>query len=170
MKAAFLDRDGTIISDYADEQWAFVKFPQFLPRAIEALKEQRKLNYELIIITNQYLIGEGFITQQQYDDFANHFVQELRNHGVELKDVFYCPHRRDQGCRCCKPRPGMIEDALQKYPSIDLSKSFLVGDRPSDIALADAVGLKSFGIGFDVTSSSATRVETLYDILKILRS
>lgn len=62
MKVAFLDRDGTIIEDYEDEKWKYVKEPVFIEGAIKALKAMKEKGYEIIIITNQYLINEGIIT------------------------------------------------------------------------------------------------------------
>lgn len=66
MKIAFVDRDGTINKDYPDDDWRFIKEPEFLEGSIEALKEIRKKDYQIIIITNQYLINDGIITLLQY--------------------------------------------------------------------------------------------------------
>ena len=66
MKAAFLDRDGTIIRDYPDALWASVSYPAFLPGAIDALKLLRRKGYHIIVVTNQYLIGEGLLSFEQY--------------------------------------------------------------------------------------------------------
>ena len=66
MKVAFFDRDGTIIEDYPDNVWTEVKEPKFIEGAIEVLQNLIQLDYKIIIITNQYLINEGFITLDQY--------------------------------------------------------------------------------------------------------
>ena len=66
MKVAFLDRDGTIIEDYEDEFWRNVTEPVFINGSIEGLKKIRQKGYEIIIITNQYLIDEKIISIQQY--------------------------------------------------------------------------------------------------------
>ena len=73
MKVAFLDRDGTIIADYPDAQWAHVQEPLFLDGAIDALRSIRAKGYAIIVVTNQYLIGEGFITPEQYQTLAEQF-------------------------------------------------------------------------------------------------
>ncbi len=125
MKVAFLDRDETIVADDSDECWPRVHEPEFVPGAIEALVAFRGKGYQLIIVTNQYLIGEGLITHTQYDTFIAKMLEVLASHGVHVLDVFYCPHRRDSGCM--KPRPGMIEAALAKYSFIDFTHSFLGG-------------------------------------------
>ena len=106
MKAAFLDRDGTLCRDYPDAEWARVKEPELLPGAAAALRTLRALGYEIIIVTNQYTIGEGVITLAQYRAFADALLQRLRAASAEVLDTFYCPHARAAGCGCCKPRPG----------------------------------------------------------------
>lgn len=146
MKAAFLDRDGTIIADYPDEEWRDKQTPVLLPGAAQALRFLQKRGYKLIVVTNQYLIGEGIITFAAYEAFHAAFVHMLVQNGVELTDVFFCPHARNENCRCCKPKPGMLLDAFNKYPEIDRQQSFFAGDSESDRLLAEAAGLRFFGI------------------------
>ena len=165
MKIAFLDRDGTIVSEYPDELWPSISVPEFLPGAVEALTAFLRKGYEVIIVTNQYLIGEGLITQEQYDLFTGRMVEVLNKHGIQVLDIFYCPHRRDNGCACLKPKPGMIEAALKRHPSIDLSQSFLVGDSPCDVGLAEAMGLRAFSIGFESGRDGVTKVASLRDVV-----
>ena len=103
MNVAFLDRDGTIIKDYPDKDWANVKYPEFLEGSIKTLKYIKSKNFETIIITNQYLIGEGIITLEEYMKFNNLFLKILNGNDVNILDVFYCPHARNQNCNCRKP-------------------------------------------------------------------
>ncbi|MDQ0299280.1 histidinol phosphatase-like enzyme [Salibacterium salarium] len=70
MKAAFFDRDGTIIKDYADRKWTLVDRPVFLRNSVWTLREVQQRGYEIIIVTNQYLINEGFISLQQYQKIS----------------------------------------------------------------------------------------------------
>jgi D-glycero-D-manno-heptose 1,7-bisphosphate phosphatase len=165
MKIAFLDRDGTIVSEYPDDIWPTVSVPEFLPGAIEALTAFQRKAYEIIIVTNQYLIGEGLLTQKQYDSFTAKMMEVLHKHGIQLLDIFYCPHRRDSGCACMKPKPGMIEAALARHPSINLSQSFLVGDSPCDVELAQRMGLRAFSIGFESGGDGVTKVASLRDVV-----
>ncbi|SDY52976.1 Polynucleotide kinase 3 phosphatase [Proteiniborus ethanoligenes] len=76
MKVAFLDRDGTIIEDYEDELWRNKTEPIFLSGSLEALEKIKRKGYEIIIITNQYLIDEKIISIQQYQDFTNKFIKK----------------------------------------------------------------------------------------------
>jgi D-glycero-D-manno-heptose 1,7-bisphosphate phosphatase len=165
MKIAFLDRDGTIVSEYPDEVWPSISVPEFLPGAIEALIAFQRKGYEIIIATNQYLIGEGLITQEQYDLFTAKMLEVLNRHDIQVLDIFYCPHRRDSDCACMKPKPGMIEAALARHPSINLSQSFLVGDSPCDVELAERMGLRAFSIGFESGRDGVTKVASLRDVV-----
>ncbi|MGI6664765.1 MAG: D-glycero-alpha-D-manno-heptose-1,7-bisphosphate 7-phosphatase [Christensenellaceae bacterium] len=136
MKIAFLDRDGTINKDYPDANWTEIMTPEFYPDTFSALRMIQKKGYEIIIITNQYLIGEGYISQAQYDAFTVQFLNAISEAHITVLDIFYCPHSRIENCRCCKPAPGMLEEALQKYPEIVLGKSFFAGDTDTDKQLA----------------------------------
>ena len=147
MKVAFFDRDGTIIEDYPDDEWAGIKHPVFIDGSINTLKEVIRKGYRIIIITNQYIINEGYITIDQYHDINNQLKSELTRQGVELLDVFYCPHGKNEGCACIKPEIGMIKQVIQKYPGINLKKSFMIGDSAVDVELAINIGIKGFGIG-----------------------
>lgn len=146
MKVAFLDRDGTIIKDYPDREWANIKTPEFLEGSIDALRYIKKQGFEIIIITNQYLIGEGIITLEDYQNFNDVFLKTLEQESVDVLDVFYCPHARSENCDCMKPNPGLVNQALNKYPNIDLSKSFYVGDSLCDKELAKNFNLTFYGI------------------------
>lgn len=146
MKIAFLDRDGTIIKDYPDREWANIKTPEFLEGSIDALRYIKKQGFEIIIITNQYLIGEGIITLEDYQNFSSLFLKTLEQNNAQVLDVFYCPHARSENCDCIKPNPGLVNQALNKYPNIDLSKSFYVGDSLCDKELAESFNLTFYGI------------------------
>ncbi len=149
MKAAFLDRDGTIIRDYPDREWPYVRAPVFLDGVFEAMRRFRNHGYEIIIVTNQYLIGEGILCLEAYQNFSALFLGTLEKNGISVLDVFYCPHARSANCDCCKPKPGLIRQALEKYPAINLQQSFLAGDSPADLQLAQTMGLPFYGIRLD---------------------
>jgi D-glycero-D-manno-heptose 1,7-bisphosphate phosphatase len=148
LKVAFFDRDGTIIDDYPDHVWSKVKHPVFIDGAIPTLKEVIKKGYKVIIITNQYIINEGHITIEQYHDINKQMIDELKRHEIEIYDIYYCPHAKAEGCSCIKPRTGMIEQALESHPEINLSESFMIGDSTVDVELALNMNIKGFGIGF----------------------
>lgn len=163
MKVAFIDRDGTIVRDYADEIWPTIFEPEFLPGAIDALAAIRKKEYQIIILTNQYLIGEKKLLLQQYEQFTTAIFETLSVYGIDILDILYCPDRRDDPNNRLKPHPYLIESALYKYPDIDLDESFVAGDAPTDGSLAQSFNLTFFAIGFD--PSYGHRVSSLAEVV-----
>ena len=146
MKIAFLDRDGTINKDYPDEDWKDCTTPEILEGSIEGLLSLLELGYEIIIVTNQYIINGGIITIMQYHDFQHKLLKLLKSNNIEILDTFYCPHTDVESCNCKKPKTGLIDLALKKYPNIDLPNSIYIGDSYSDQELASQFELKFFGI------------------------
>jgi len=84
MKAAFLDRDGTIVRDYPDEIWCTIESPEFLEESLDALRLLKKKGYAIVIIKNQYGIGEGFITQDDYERFSEKMMRKIADTRVEV--------------------------------------------------------------------------------------
>lgn len=147
MKIAFLDRDGTIVRDYADDDWKGIIVPEILEGAIEGMLQLNQRGYKIIIITNQYIINDGIISIDQYNEFTVNLKEIFEKNDVEVLDIFYCPHSTNENCECKKPKVGMVQMALEKYPLIDLSKSLLIGDSKADEELAINVNLKFYKIG-----------------------
>ena len=163
MKIAFLDRDGTINRDYPDDAWKDVRHPELLPGAVEGMRFILGRGYQIILVSNQYLIGEGVISPERYARFHHELIERLQSRGVSVLDVFFCPHARAEHCDCCKPRTGLILQAMQKYPSIDLSQSFMCGDSMADLQCAENAGLRFYGI--NIGESPLRSLEDLRDIL-----
>ena len=145
MKVAFLDRDGTINKDYDDNDWKHINNPEILDGNIEGLKKLKYYGYEIIIITNQYIISDGIISEQQYEDFNRKLIESLKNEGIDILKIYYCPHNDLANCNCKKPKTGMIDNALNDF-DIDLAKSFYIGDDYNDYELAKKFGLDFYGI------------------------
>lgn len=136
--ALFIDRDGTIIEDrdYCSDPSEVKLFPG----APEALRRLKSVGFKLIIITNQSGIGRGLFTLDQYRAVEAELLRQL---GAGLIDAtYFCPHRPGQRCSCRKPALGMILEATQEY-QIDLSRSFLVGDKEIDVECARNAGVRS---------------------------
>lgn len=148
MKVAFVDRDGTIVKDYPDEEWRGRIRPEILDGSISGLQYLQARGYRIIIITNQYIIGEGYITENEYEDFTRELLRILKENDVGILDIFHCPHARGQSCSCCKPSPGLILQAIRKYP-IDLKSSIFIGDSVADKEIAQYFDLPFYGIRSD---------------------
>jgi len=137
-KVAFLDRDGVINIDYG-----YVgKINQFeiLPNVIDALKIIQDLDFKIIIVTNQSGINRGYYKLKDFKDVTKHFNEIVKNYGICILETMYCPHLPSENCECRKPKPGMILEAIQKY-NVDKKKSFLIGDKDTDIEAGRSAGL-----------------------------
>lgn len=135
----FLDRDGVLISNRADyvKSWEEVRI---LPGAPEALMKLHKSGYILVIVTNQSAAGRGIMTVQSIIRLNDRIVDELKRLGGWIDKTFLCTHSPGDQCECRKPKPGMLIQA-QREMSLDLEKSYLIGDAISDIQAAHAVGV-----------------------------
>jgi len=139
--AVFLDRDGTIIHDRN-----YLKDPRhikFYRGVFPALRLLHRGGYKLVLVTNQSGIGRGLFSRQDLRRVHHRFQQELKGAGVRLDGIFVCPHRPEESCACRKPKLKLFLVATKRL-GIDLKKSYLVGDRLSDITPARP--LKSQGI------------------------
>lgn len=147
LKIAFLDRDGTIFKDYPDEKWREIKEPEFLEGSIEGLKRLKEMGYYFIIITNQYLINDGIISLNDYQQFTGKFLKKLKEENIDILKIYFCPHNEKDHCHCKKPKPGMIEQAKKDF-LIDMNNSIYIGDSHVDYLLAKHFNLTFYGINY----------------------
>lgn len=145
-RAVFLDRDGTIVRDDEGFIHEIEKF-KFEKNAPEGLKKLQELGFKLIIVTNQAGIGRGIYTLKDYHKFNNYMLEQLKKRGVHIDAVYFCPHHPTKGngeylieCECRKPKPGMILKAAKDL-NIDLSKSFIIGDKTGDLEAGRLAGV-----------------------------
>lgn len=134
--AVFLDRDGTIIEDRGH-----LRSPEevrFLPGAIDALRSLSR-SFSLFIVTHQVGVARGFLSMPEVDKVNQHVASILLRYGVELTEIYVCPHERADKCRCCKPSPWFLQRAAEKY-DLDLGRSYMIGDHPHDVTTGQAAG------------------------------
>jgi len=147
VRAAFLDRDGVINVDsgYVHRVADF----QFIPGVLSACRSLYIAGYKLIVVTNQAGIAHGYYDERTFEETTGWMSERFREAGAPLTGVYYCPHhpcarvasfRRECGCR--KPEPGMITQAVREH-QIDVTNSFLVGDKESDLLAAERAGISS---------------------------
>ncbi len=132
-KALFLDRDGIINIDHG--YVAQIENFAFTEGIFKLLHLFIHKGYLLFIITNQSGIGRGYYTIEDFNTLTSWMLNILNTHNITIEKVAYCPHAPEANCHCRKPQTGMIEEILKHYP-IDLSNSWLIGDKQSDIDLA----------------------------------
>jgi D,D-heptose 1,7-bisphosphate phosphatase len=139
-KAVFLDRDETLNPDpgYISDPDLF----QLYPWVAEELAKLKKAGFLLVVVSNQSGIGRGLITWEQLNDI-HHKLNRLLAEAVQIRiDHFeICPHHPDESCSCRKPKPKLITDAAE-YLKVDLSQSYMLGDRKSDYEAGINAGLK----------------------------
>jgi heptosyltransferase II len=135
----FLDRDGTVNRDTG-----YIKSPQeleLLPGVVEAVARLNRAGARVVLVTNQSAIARGFITVDQLKTIHSALLARLEAGGARLDAIYYCPHHPDDGCRCRKPQPAMIHRAVADL-ALDLSRAYVIGDQPRDMALARQVGTR----------------------------
>jgi len=135
--AVFLDRDGTIC-----EEVGYVNHISRLmiyPWAASAIRRLNDANIVVIVVTNQSGVSRGIFPESLVQDIHRIMAQELGNSRARLDAVYYCTHQREDNCECRKPLPGLLNRAAQEH-GLDLERSFVVGDRYADVALAHAAG------------------------------
>lgn len=126
-KAIFLDRDGTINEDKSFTYQ--IKDLKFIENSLEGLKKLQKLNFKLIIITNQSGIARGIYTQKDYFTFRDEMHKRLKEQGISIAAEYFCPHHPEKGyageikklkinCNCRKPKAGMLEKAAKDFDLI----------------------------------------------------
>jgi len=147
-KAVFLDRDGVLNREMGDYVCHFEDF--HLLDNFEALKKIQDKGYLLIVATNQGGLAKGWYTEGELAKMHNYLTGQYKAHGVEIADIFYCPHHPDftGDCDCRKPKPGLLLRGIEKY-NIDPSKSYFIGDRERDVEAGTAVGVKGILINSD---------------------
>ncbi|MCP4020420.1 MAG: D-glycero-beta-D-manno-heptose 1,7-bisphosphate 7-phosphatase [Desulfobacteraceae bacterium] len=134
----FLDRDGVINQDSK----AYIKTPSefhFIDGSPEAIALLNRHGFEVIIITNQSIINRKMASVETLSSIFDKMTEGIQKAGGQIKDIFFCPHRPDEGCTCRKPKPGLIFQALEKH-RIDLALSCMVGDSAKDIECGKNAG------------------------------
>ncbi|MGE0090220.1 MAG: D-glycero-alpha-D-manno-heptose-1,7-bisphosphate 7-phosphatase [Bacteroidales bacterium] len=145
-KAVFFDRDGVINHDPGDYTYLPEEFI-INDGIIPSLKKLSDHGYLLIIITNQGGIAKGIYTHQHVEKIHEIFINELKKSGIELTEIYYCPHHSDvENCLCRKPGSLLIEKAIARF-NIDKSISFMIGDKQRDVEAAENAGIKGIKVG-----------------------
>jgi D-glycero-D-manno-heptose 1,7-bisphosphate phosphatase len=163
--AVFLDRDGTVSEEIGYIHRADIPKYSLVAGVAPALKRLREAGYALVVLTNQSGVGRGYFGADVVDAVHARMRELLRAQGADVDAVYYCPHHPDPAakadnghvpagrvesvpvpelsidCACRKPKPGLALKAAQEL-GLDLSRSWMVGDKKADLGLAEAAGLK----------------------------
>jgi imidazoleglycerol-phosphate dehydratase/histidinol-phosphatase len=141
----FLDRDGTLNEEVADEQIDSLAKIRLMPGVIPALLELKRAGFAFVIVTNQDGLGTPSFPSESFE-VAQRFILDLfSSQGIEFEAVFLCPHFKREDCACRKPRLGMVQEFLDTH-DIDKAHSFMIGDRETDLELAANLGVQGLRI------------------------
>ena len=146
-KAIFLDRDGVI-----NKEIGFVfKLEDFIFTGdiFASLKKLQDAGFIFIVVTNQSGIAKQLYKHEDVSIIHGHMLGAMKKHGIIISEIYYCPHHSDvEPCICRKPDSGMLEKAIARF-NIDVTKSFLIGDKERDILAAEKAGVKGILIEAD---------------------
>jgi D-glycero-D-manno-heptose 1,7-bisphosphate phosphatase len=145
--AVFIDRDGTLT-----EEVGYVNHPsrlRLLPRSAEAIRRLNRAGVAAVVVTNQAGLARGYFTERVLETVNADLLAQLERAGARLDGVYVCPHHPTEGappyrllCECRKPKPGLLRRAAEDL-GLDLTRSVMVGDKSSDLAVAPKVGARS---------------------------
>lgn len=141
-RAIFLDRDGVLIENRSEyiREWSHVKI---FPGAIKALSHLH--DYKIVIVTNQSAVGRGLISLEIANEINKQLIEVTRKSGGQIDGVFMCPHAPIDQCNCRKPNPGLLLQAAKEL-SLDLSRSWMIGDAWSDLLAGKAAGVRGVAL------------------------
>jgi len=143
MKAVFLDREATVIVGVpVYERVDSLDKVELLPNVLEALRLLAGLEYGVFFVTNQAGIAEGLITLEKFEKINNHVLELIAPSGIHILKTYVCPHGEGSTCECRKPKPKLLLDAAKEF-DIDLTESWFIGDRPSDVMTGVNAGTKT---------------------------
>ena len=150
MKVLFIDRDGTLIEEPHDNQVDALGKIRLVRGVIPALLELAGNGYRFIMVSNQDGLGTDSFPREQFEACHDHVVALFESQGIVFEDTFICPHFEHDGCDCRKPRTGLLTRFLASN-NIDTGKSAVIGDRTTDLELADRLGLRGFLVDPDAS-------------------
>lgn len=167
-KVLFIDRDGTIIVEPSDFQIDSFEKLVFYPKAISNLaKIAKELDYELVMVSNQDGLGTASFPEETFYPVQNFILQTLKNEGVIFSEIYIDPSFEHENSPNRKPRTGMLGKYV--YGNYDLENSFVIGDRKTDVQLAENLNCKAIFISEDTsveTALTTTSWDEIYQFLK----
>jgi D-glycero-D-manno-heptose 1,7-bisphosphate phosphatase len=143
MKVVFLDRDGVINKYPGDKLYvtSLRKF-KFLPNAKKGIVLLAERGFKIFVASNQAGVGRGIYSQRTLDIITAKMLVDIQKAGGRIDKVYYCTHRKDAGCPCRKPKPGLLKQAAREF-KFNLKDAYFIGDTTRDIFTAQAAGVKS---------------------------
>ena len=145
MKVAFIDRDGTLIEEPADQQIDSLNKVRFIPGVFGALAKLRDAGYRFVMVTNQDGLGTHRFPQGQFEEPQQFVLDTFASQGIRFEAIFICPHLPEAGCACRKSKTALVEDWVRAQ-QVDLATSIMIGDRLTDLEFARNLGIRGLQV------------------------
>jgi imidazoleglycerol-phosphate dehydratase/histidinol-phosphatase len=150
MKVVFLDRDGTLVEEPPDEQVDRLEKIRFFPGVFAALAKLQTAGYRLAMVTNQDGLGTDSFPLSDFERTQQFIVDSFASQGIVFDEIFVCPHRKNDGCDCRKPKTSLVDRWVAER-KIDLAASAMVGDRDTDLQFGRNLGVQAFKLSLTGT-------------------
>jgi imidazoleglycerol-phosphate dehydratase / histidinol-phosphatase len=140
-RVLFVDRDGTLIEEPADEQVDSLDKIRWMPGVFAALQRLTTSGYRLVMVTNQDGLGTASFPREHFETAQQFVVDTLASQGIHFDAICICPHKPADACECRKPKLGIVKDYLAST-TLDLDNSAVIGDRLTDLTFAENLGVR----------------------------
>jgi len=149
-KILFLDRDGTLVREPADYQIDRLAKIRLVDGVIPALLSLRQAGYRLVMISNQDGLGSERFPSDNFEQCHQFILHLFQSQGIDFDAILICPHDEKDDCDCRKPKLGLVMDYITQR-RFDPNHSYVIGDRRSDMLLADKMAITGFMVGEEMT-------------------
>lgn len=166
-QCVFFDRDG-IVNKHPNNRWisSWEDF-RFMPGFMESLRVVQQKGYSAVIITNQQGIAKGVHSAQDIEEIHVRLVEQLAQWGLNILDVYFCPHLAAADCGCRKPSPGMLLEAAEKY-DLDLPGSWVIGDQERDVQAGHAAGCRCVRVHPSLKTKAEHKIGSMDQLSSLL--
>lgn len=165
----FLDRDGVInkriMGGYVQNPTEF----EFIPGSLEAITQLSALFKNIFVVTNQQGIGKGLMTHADLEIVHKSMLKQIEKSGGRIDRIFYCPDLASKKPNCRKPGIAMAENAKKEFPSVNFSKSYMVGDSKSDMEFGQNAGMHCVFIHSELQKYS-THIPTYASLIEFTKN
>lgn len=162
----FLDRDGTINYQNTGRYITSAENFEFLPGALNAIKILSGLFKRIIVVTNQRGIHTGELSVETLEEIHGYLIGAVAKYGGRIDKVYWCGG--DYGFPCRKPNPHMALWAQKDFPSIDFSRSVMIGDTKDDVKFGDDLGMRCYQVQLNAASPHI-HLNSLLDVANFLK-
>jgi imidazoleglycerol-phosphate dehydratase/histidinol-phosphatase len=158
----FIDRDGTLIQEPDDYQVDALDKVRLVDDVIPALLELSAHGFHFVMVSNQDGLGTESFPEEDFRICQDHILALFASQGISFDEILICPHMPDDACECRKPRAGLLTRYLAET-DIDLDNSAVIGDRATDMELAERIGVQGL-----LLSTMGKRARTWPDMVDLL--